>query len=683
MAAPHRRRAWVWAALLAGGLIGAPAPAATPDTSRSRADSLLIVDCLLPGRMQRLGTQATYVTSRRAVKTTAAACAVRGGEYTAADRATMSGAVNVWLPLAKAGDVEAQTNLGEIFEKGIGGAAQPDLAAQWYQLAAEQGSSRAQVNLGALYERGLGVPRDPARAAEWYRRASGLTAAQAAYVPVEEVEGLRTERDALARQLEAERADRRRLEAELEALRGRLSRERSAVEQGQRELEAARRDLVSRTEAYETQARRAADTTELDALRRELDAQRRTVDARDAELRLARAAVTDLEAQAGTLQLRLEGAEARRVAEVSAAQAGVEAARQALAALDARLAAAERERAAEQAQGEAQASEVERLRRDLSASQGLAAGRRAELEARLKAQEAELAQGRSRADALQAEVARLQREGRTLRDQTAARASQPGADSVKPPVDFAFGRYHALIIGNNAYRHLQSLETAIHDARTVEEVLRRRYGFKTTLLINADRYQLLSALNQLREQLNDGDNLLIYYAGHGELDRVNNRGYWLPVDAEAKSSANWISSIQITDVLNAMTAKQVLLVADSCYSGVLTRAAIARLDAGMSDEERMRWLKAMATKRARVVLTSGGVQPVLDGGGGDHSVFAQAFIAALQENRGILESQRLAQAVTQRVAVTAAAASIDQIPVYAPIRFAGHEAGDFFFVARN
>jgi hypothetical protein len=35
------------------------------------------------------------------------------------------------------------------------------------------------------------------------------------------------------------------------------------------------------------------------------------------------------------------------------------------------------------------------------------------------------------------------------------------------------------------------------------------------------------------------------------------------------------------------------------------------------------------------------------------------------------------------VAVSAAGASIDQIPVYAPIRFAGHEAGDFFFVARQ
>lgn len=659
-----------------------PAPAATP-----AAEGLLIVDCLLPGKVQRLGTQSTYVSARRAAKLTASECGIRGGEYTSAERASIASATRIWLPLARAGDIEAQTNLGEIFEKGMGGAPQPDLAVQWYQLAADQGGVRAQINLGALYERGDGVPRDPAKAAELYRRASGLAAAQVAYVPVEEIATLRAERDTLAKQLETERAERGRLEAELEALRNRLSRERSAVEAGQQALEMARRDLVARAQAYDDQSRRAsADTSRLDGLRRELEAQRRTVDARDAELRLARAAVADLEGQTGALQRRLEGAEARRVAEVSAAQADAQAVRTQLAALEGRLKAAENERATGQARTRAQAAEVERLSRELAASQGAAASRRAELEAQLKAREAELAQGRARQTDLQAAVTRLEGETRALRE-TAAKAplTPRGGGGVErvSPVDFAFGRYHALIIGNDDYQHLQDLETAVHDAKSVEEVLRRRYGFKTTLLVNANRYELLSALNKLRETLNDGDNLLIYYAGHGELDRVNNRGHWLPVDAETNSSANWISAVQITDVLNAMTAKQIFLVADSCYSGVLTRAAIARLDAGMSDEERLRWLKAMATKRARVVLTSGGVQPVLDGGGGDHSVFAKAFLATLEENTGVLESQRLAQAVIQRVAITDAAASIDQVPVYAPIRFAGHEAGDFFFVARN
>ena len=55
----------------------------------------------------------------------------------------------------------------------------------------------------------------------------------------------------------------------------------------------------------------------------------------------------------------------------------------------------------------------------------------------------------------------------------------------------------------------------------------------------------------------------MFYAGHGELDNANLRGHWLPVDAEPENTANWISNVAITDVLNAMAAKHVLVIADS------------------------------------------------------------------------------------------------------------------------
>ena len=47
-------------------------------------------------------------------------CEIRGGEYTAYDRASYSTALKVWLEPAKAGDAQAQTYVGEIFEKGLG-----------------------------------------------------------------------------------------------------------------------------------------------------------------------------------------------------------------------------------------------------------------------------------------------------------------------------------------------------------------------------------------------------------------------------------------------------------------------------------------------------------------------------------------------------------------------------------
>jgi len=101
----------------------------------------------------------------------------------------------------------------------------------------------------------------------------------------------------------------------------------------------------------------------------------------------------------------------------------------------------------------------------------------------------------------------------------------------------------------------------------------------------------------------------------------------------------------------------------------------------MSPAVRGKWIQKMAEKRSRVVLTSGGVAPVLDGGGGGHSVFARAFLNALETNQGILEGQKLFQVVSAEVANSSATADFEQVPQYAPIKYAGHESGDFFLVS--
>ena len=245
-----------------------------------------------------------------------------------------------------------------------------------------------------------------------------------------------------------------------------------------------------------------------------------------------------------------------------------------------------------------------------------------------------------------------------------------------------FGNYYALIIGNNHYKKIQSLDTPINDAQAVDRVLREKYGFNTKLLIDADRYQILTAMNDLRAKLTENDNLLIYYAGHGELDRVNMRGHWLPVDADADNNANWISTIAITDILNAMSPRHILVVADSCYSGTLTRSSLARLEAGMSEEKKSEWVKAMLKGKSRVALTSGGLKPVADGGSGGHSIFASAFIKALQNNNSLLEGQELYRNVSSNVIAAAERIGVEQVPQYDPLKFAGHEVGDFFFMSK-
>lgn len=132
--------------------VSAPTVLAQTATAQASVSDLQVVDCLLPGQVRRLG-QSRYITARRPIMTTAGDCRIRGGEYTEFDRADYRTALAVWMPAAEAGDTEAQTNVGEIFEKGLGTEPNYEAAIIWYQKAADQGYSRAQFNLGTLYER--------------------------------------------------------------------------------------------------------------------------------------------------------------------------------------------------------------------------------------------------------------------------------------------------------------------------------------------------------------------------------------------------------------------------------------------------------------------------------------------------------------------------------------------------
>ena len=114
-----------------------------------------------------------------------------------------------------------------------------------------------------------------------------------------------------------------------------------------------------------------------------------------------------------------------------------------------------------------------------------------------------------------------------------------------------------------------------------------------------------------------------------------------------------------------------MVVADSCYSGTLARGVMIR-EAGPS------YLSRIARKRARTVLTSGGLEPVMDSGGGQHSAFAKAFLMALRENGGVMDGTQLFGQVRRLVILNA-----PQTPEYGDIRFAGHEGEDFLFVRRK
>ena len=245
-----------------------------------------------------------------------------------------------------------------------------------------------------------------------------------------------------------------------------------------------------------------------------------------------------------------------------------------------------------------------------------------------------------------------------------------------------FGDYYAVVIGNNDYQNLEKLVTARIDATSVADVLENKYGFKVLkILIDATEKDIISTLFSINKKLNNWDNLLIYYAGHGYLDEETNRGYWLPVDAdtiESQNSSAWISVDDISNILFKLNPKHILIVADSCYSGsLILQQRNANVSVSESSYNHFKQIISMKTRRA---MTSGALQPVLDGGGEGHSVFASAFLKVLSKNNEVIDTTNI---FTKINAIVSSNPLVTQTPLYNVVPKTGDEGGDFIFVPTN
>ena len=78
-------------------------------------------------------------------------------------------------------------------------------------------------------------------------------------------------------------------------------------------------------------------------------------------------------------------------------------------------------------------------------------------------------------------------------------------------------------------------------------------------------------LSELGSAVLPNDRVLIYFAGHGELVNKEEEGYWLPTDADSDIDTNWISNSYVKRKVRSLAADNVLIVADTCFSGAMTR----------------------------------------------------------------------------------------------------------------
>ena len=247
---------------------------------------------------------------------------------------------------------------------------------------------------------------------------------------------------------------------------------------------------------------------------------------------------------------------------------------------------------------------------------------------------------------------------------------------------YSTGTNYALVIGINTYRNHSDLKTAVNDAEALVRLLEKKYFFEPgniILLKNRDATKA-SIMQEFRDlvatKVKKGDNVFIYYAGHGWFDDILDAGYWVTSEA-SKSPASFLENNTVYKFIAALDKKgvqHVFLVSDSCFSGSFTKDHRA-IETEIDD----RYFRKKYKKPSRNILTSGGVEPVADEGKEGHSVFAYYFLKTLKQNpHPYLSGKQVGVQVEELVTRNST-----QTPISKFIHGVGDEGGQFFFINKK
>ena len=229
------------------------------------------------------------------------------------------------------------------------------------------------------------------------------------------------------------------------------------------------------------------------------------------------------------------------------------------------------------------------------------------------------------------------------------------------------GTTYILSIGIDAYTHCRTLNNAQRDAQAFEEVMKEVYGFDERNIYrvyeaDATRKGIWKAFQEMQKRLTSEDNLVIYYAGHGYLNKSLDWGYWVPVDAIPQEEDTYIRNQDIMDFIKTMNCYHLVLISDSCFSGSFFRARDP--------------FETFSKDPSRWAITSGRKQKVMDGDPGLGSPFSKYLIKYLRQNPGAMLLSELGHKVKIS---TNAHTELYQTPQAEPLQIKGHEGGEYVF----
>jgi hypothetical protein len=227
----------------------------------------------------------------------------------------------------------------------------------------------------------------------------------------------------------------------------------------------------------------------------------------------------------------------------------------------------------------------------------------------------------------------------------------------------------ALVIGNDTYKSISKLLTAREDARTIATNL-NAVGYQVTLKLDLNEKEMKSALRTFAAQVQGGDEVMFFFAGHGV--QLGSTNYLLPTDIVGDSEAQVRDeAIQLQRVLDDMSekkAKFTLAMIDACRDNPFKTTGRAIGGRGLAP--------TTAATGQMVIFSAGTGQQALDrlnaSDKNKNGLFTRVFVQEMQKPNVSID--RVVKSVRNQVAELAKSVGHEQVPaIYDQV------LGDFYF----
>ena len=203
--------------------------------------------------------------------------------------------------------------------------------------------------------------------------------------------------------------------------------------------------------------------------------------------------------------------------------------------------------------------------------------------------------------------------------------------------------YALFIVADNPSSDFQNIPTAKKDVDKLADLLESEYGFLPKILDNPTVAEFRTELKRYYEkQYNENDQLFVYFVGHGDID-VGFDGEPSEYYFVLKGENGRLTQKSFKKQLNSLPVKQILFVANACYSGaeVYQSQFIPDYTPSLTTDEQIN--KFLYTKKCRKIIAAGKGQIP---SGFESSRIVTEMIKYLNNKNEILTVQDFGKSVT-------------------------------------